>query len=207
MLIRRDDRGLGFERVYQRLAVRIEQRFHGAALRHFDNFAIEVRRYAGRDAAADHQPVRALEPGLHQAADFGKLARIERRTHFVELHREPLLVRDGQVDAALGLDVHRFERQADGRERFLHAGAGVATGGEKRERLAPKGMDHLRSVDAPAARGLTAAENVGAIFKHQLVNGYGSIDGGIDSESDDQWTCPESGLPYFYKPYSYNMVT
>src|SRR5580658_1533527 len=84
----------------QSFAVGVEQSLDASGSRQLDQLAVKVRRNAGLDAPADHQPMGFPEQSFDQIANRAKLRGLERRAHFVELYREPLLIGGGQVDAA-----------------------------------------------------------------------------------------------------------
>src|SRR5262249_11074503 len=132
-----------------------------------------------RQTSANHEPVRLAEARVHQVVDFLQLAFLERQADFVQLYGEPLLIRDGEIGPAFGLDLHDFVRKAELRERLFDPLSDGAAAAERAQGCSPELMNLPKGVDASPACGLRPIENIGAIFKNKFVDTDGTVDCGI----------------------------
>ena len=61
LLVRTDYRRFRLQAVEQRIAIRIQQSLYLLLVRKIEKMIVVMRRHAGRDAAADHEPCRLVQ--------------------------------------------------------------------------------------------------------------------------------------------------
>src|ERR1035438_169270 len=176
LLIGGDDRGAGLDAARKSFAVGIEQRFDTFLFGAGDELRVEIRGDAGGQAAAEHQPGGVGQLRFDGSFNVRQLAAFEARAQLVELHGQSVTIDDGEVEPDVVADGYG----GDGESAFEHvvfeAGAAIAAGGKDCEGFSAEGVDDGGGVDAAAAGGVFAGENVGAIVESEAVHGDRTID-------------------------------
>ncbi len=137
-----------------------------------------------------------LPHSISQVADFSRVCTAfsiisqffgrDGRPQFVQLHGQPLPVRDGEVGAKVVTDANHLYRKARLREQLFESMSVGAAGGDDGQSFRAEGVQYAGGIDAAAARRIGAREDVGAILKYQPVRQNVAIDGGIHRESEYQ---------------------
>ncbi len=84
--------------------------------------------------------------------DFGDLRLAQARPVLIQLRRQSVAVRNGQVGPHLIPDWHDHDREPAILQKFLEADSGTSAGGENRQCLSAKRMNYRRRVDSATAR-------------------------------------------------------
>ena len=187
LLVGRDDSGLLLDALAQRLAIGMQQRFHVLPAGHGDQFAVERRRHARRQAAAHQQPgclrqaTRGPRAPRSVTSDFDSSGPVSFR--FTVRPCRSVTVRLVRMGFWMGTS---GDGVAASRQELFQPLAGIAARDQHRVGFAAEGVDHARRVDAAPARRFAAGVDVGAVFKGQAVDAEDPVDGRIDGEGDNQ---------------------
>ena len=146
---------------------------------HGDQLAVEGRRHAGRQAAAQQQPRGARPAFAHGRFHARHFLRSSVRSRLVEVDGEAVRVRDGEVRADLVLHRHHAERESAPDQVALQPLAGIAAGDQHRRRVAAERVNHRGRVDAASARRFAAGIDVGAVLESQAVDADDVVEAGL----------------------------
>ncbi len=172
--------------VQQRVSIGVQQRLYLFFTRHANELGVKIRRNLGRNAAAQHQPGSSLQPALNGLLDARQLLRCNCGTAFVQLHRQPLTIRNGEVNPDFVLDGYHLHGKTSLGDKFLEPLTIRPPRSTNCQRLAAERMDDPRRVDASASGRIAARKDICAIFEYQPVYEQIAIDGRVDGESDYQ---------------------